>query len=49
MFAECSLQAVNWLLYYRDYLRGKTIEQLKEDREERRLKGLQSIRERPLE
>jgi hypothetical protein len=31
MFAECSLQAVNWLLYYRDYLRGKTIEQLVTD------------------
>jgi len=28
-------QCVNWLLFYRDALRGKTIEQLQQEREER--------------
>mmetsp|Transcript_2501 Transcript_2501/g.3459 ORF Transcript_2501/g.3459 Transcript_2501/m.3459 type:complete len:256 (+) Transcript_2501:28-795(+) len=42
-------QVVNWLLYYRDHLRGKTMEQLVQEREERRAKNQINVREKPME
>eukprot|EP00959_Pyramimonas_sp_CCMP1952_P077834 1627002-Pyramimonas_sp.AAC.1 len=42
-------QATNWLLYYRDYLRGKTMEQLIAEREERRKANKIGVTEKPME
>jgi hypothetical protein len=43
------VQVVNWLLYYRDYLRGKSIEQLVAERDLRRQQNTRGGREKPME
>uniref|UniRef100_A0A7S0N5Q8 Uncharacterized protein n=1 Tax=Pyramimonas obovata TaxID=1411642 RepID=A0A7S0N5Q8_9CHLO len=42
-------QATNWLLYYRDYLRGKSMEQLIAEREARRAASKVGVTEKPME
>mmetsp|Transcript_41570 Transcript_41570/g.77913 ORF Transcript_41570/g.77913 Transcript_41570/m.77913 type:complete len:241 (-) Transcript_41570:512-1234(-) len=41
-------QVVNWLIYYRDHLRGKSVEQLVAEREARAAAQEQSVREKPI-